>query len=46
MMIALSSDRFIWDSLWDKARDFVCREANIAPFQFNQLVQIASAQLQ
>ncbi len=46
MMIGLAGGRSIWDSLFDKARDFVCREANMEPHQFFELVRIASAQLQ
>jgi len=45
MLDALSGSRAIWESLLDKARDFVCRETNLASYQFNQLVQTASAQL-
>lgn len=46
MLVALPNSRSTWESLWDKAMDFVCQEANIDSLQFNQLVQIASAQLQ
>lgn len=46
MMVALADSRSVWDSLWDKAQELVCREMSISPFQFNQLVQAASAELQ
>ncbi len=46
MVVALADRRSIWDSLWDKAQEFVCQQMNMAPFQFNGLVQAASARLQ
>jgi len=46
MVIALTGKMSIWDSLFDKARDFVCNEANISSSQFGKLVWAASEQLQ
>ena len=45
MMIALADKRSLWDCLWDKAQEFVCDEASIASYEFNNLVQKASALL-
>lgn len=46
MLVALPGSRSIWDNLWDKAKDFVCQEANMDSYQFTQLVESASALLQ
>lgn len=45
MMVALANDRSVWDSLWDKAQEYVCEEMSVTPFQFNRLVQVASSEL-
>jgi len=45
MMVALADRRSIWESLWDKAQEFVCQETSIAPYQFTRMVQAASAEL-
>ena len=42
MMVALPNNRSLWDSLWDKARDFVCDETRMSPYDFNDLVQVGS----
>ncbi|KAI0634377.1 hypothetical protein C8Q77DRAFT_748579 [Trametes polyzona] len=42
MLVVLRDRRSVWEGLWEKARQYACRETQTASFMFNQLVQEAS----